>query len=90
MKDVARPDVKPAFAARRIPVALTVDRNFLCGASATVRSIAASPGDDPVAVHICHGGITAAEQEKFLAGLPKGGRVIVDFVDIAAVVEACV
>ena len=89
MKDIVRQDIKPAFAERRIPVALTVDRNFLRGASATVRSIAASPGDDPVVVHICHGGITAAEQEKFLAGLPKGGRVTVDFVDIAAVVEAC-
>ena len=85
--DIAHPDIKPASAGRSIPVVLTVDRNFLRGALATIRSIVESPGEDPVAVHVCHNDITAGEQKDFLAKLPSGGRVTVDFVDITAAIE---
>ena len=70
-----------------ISVVLTVDKNFLRGALATIRSIAESPGEDSVVVHICHNDITVACQKEFLAEIPAGGRVAVDFVDVTAAIE---
>lgn len=42
MKNVARPDIKPAFAERNIPVALAADENHLPYAVVTINSLVAN------------------------------------------------
>ena len=87
MKDVARPDVKPAFAERNVPVALATDENYLSYLKVTINSaIASSPGSN-LDIIVLHAGIPEDAILDFTAGYASVGNASVRFVDISDELE---
>ena len=87
MKDVARPDVKPAFAERNVPVALATDENYLLYLKVTINSaIASSPGSN-LDIIVLHAGIPEDAILDFTAGYAGVGNASVRFVDISGELE---
>ena len=88
MKDVARPDIQPAFAERNVPVVLATDGNFLPYLKVAVNSaIANAPGSNLDILVLC-AGIPEEAIRTFVAGYAGVGRASVRFVDISAEREA--
>ena len=83
MKDIARPDIKPAFAERNVPVALATDENYLPYLKVTINSaIASSPGSN-LDIIVLHAGITEDAIRTFVAGYAGAGHATVRFVDVS-------
>lgn len=82
MKDIARADIKPAFAERNIPVALATDANYLPYVAVTINSLVANTKSGNLDVLVFHAGIGESSREDFLKGVRKDERVSVRFVDI--------
>jgi len=88
VKDIARPDVKPAFAERNVPVVLATDENFLPYLKVAVNSaIANAPGSNLDILVLC-AGIQEEAIRTFVAGYAEVGRASVRFVDISEELEA--
>lgn len=87
MKDIARADIKPAFAWRNVPVALATDENYLPYLKVTVNSaIASSPGSN-LDIIVLHAGIPEDAILDFTAGYAGVGNASVRFVDISKELE---
>ncbi|MBQ8124643.1 MAG: glycosyltransferase [Kiritimatiellae bacterium] len=87
MKDIARPDIKPAFAERNIPVALATDENYLPYLKVTINSaIASSPGSN-LDIIVLHAGIPEDAILDFTARYAGTGNASVRFVDISEELE---
>ena len=87
MKDIARADIKPAFAVRNVPVALATDENYLSYLKVTINSaIASSPGSN-LDIIVLHAGITEDAILDFTAGYASVGNASVRFVDISDELE---
>ena len=68
MKDIARADIKPAFAVWNVPVALATDENYLPYLKVTINSaIARSPGSN-LDIIVLHAGIPEDAILDFTAG----------------------
>jgi len=87
VKDIARPDIKPAFAVRNVPVALATDENYLPYLKVTINSaIASSPGSN-LDIIVLHAGIPEDAILDFTAGYASVGNASVRFVDISDELE---
>ena len=87
MKDIARADIKPAFAVRNVSVALATDENYLPYLKVTINSaIANSPGSN-LDIIVLHAGIPEDAILDFTAGYSEGGNAAVRFVDISDELE---
>ncbi len=87
MKDVARPDIQPAFAERNVPVALATDENYLPYLKVTINlAIASSPGSN-LDIIVLHAGIPEDAIRTFTAGYASVGNASVRFVDISDELE---
>ena len=87
MKDIARADIKPAFAVRNVPVALATDENYLSYLKVTINSaIASSPGSN-LDIIVLHAGIPEDAILDFTAGYASVGNASVRFVDISDELE---
>ena len=87
MKDIARPDIKPAFAERNVPVALATDENYLPYLKVAINSaIANSPGSN-LDIIVLHAGIPEDAVRAFVAGYAGAGNASVRFVDISEELE---
>ena len=83
MKDIARADIKPAFAVRNVPVALATDENYLPYLKVAINSaIANSPGSN-LDIIVLHAGIPEDAIRTFVAGYAGAGHATVRFVDIS-------
>ena len=83
MKTFARPDVKPAFAARNVPVVFATDENYLPYLKVAINSaIANSPGSN-LDIIVLHAGIPEDAIRTFVAGYAGAGHATVRFVDIS-------
>ena len=88
MKDIARPDIRPAFAERNVPVALATDENFLPYLKVAINSaIASSPGSNLDIIVLC-AGLPEDAIRTFVAGYAGVGNASVRFVDISEELEA--
>ena len=87
MKDIARADIKPAFAVRNVPVALATDENYLPYLKVAINSaIANSPGSN-LDIIVLHAGIPEDAILDFTAGYASVGNASVRFVDISDELE---
>ena len=87
MKDIARADIKPAFAVRNVPVALATDDNYLPYLKVAINSaIANSPGSN-LDIIVLHAGIAEDAILDFTAGYAGVGNASVRFVDISEKLE---
>ncbi|MBR3957682.1 MAG: glycosyltransferase [Kiritimatiellae bacterium] len=83
MKDIARPDIKPAFAERNVPIALATDENYLPYLKVAINSaIANSPGSN-LDIIVLHAGIAEDAILDFTARYAGTGNASVRFVDIS-------
>lgn len=88
MKDVARPDIQPAFAERNVPVVLATDGNFLPYLKVAVNSAIANASGSNLDILVLCAGIPEEAIRTFVAGYAGVGRASVRFVDISAELEA--
>ncbi len=87
MKNIARADIKPAFAERNVPVALATDENYLPYLKVAINSaIASSPGSNLDIIVLC-AGIPEDAVRTFVAGYARVGNASVRFVDISDELE---
>ncbi|MBR4523430.1 MAG: glycosyltransferase, partial [Kiritimatiellae bacterium] len=83
VEGIARPDIKPAFTERNVPVALATDENYLPYLKVTINSaIANSPGSN-LDIIVLHAGIPEDAILDFTAGYAGAGHATVRFVDIS-------
>ena len=87
MTDVARPDIKPAFAERNVPVALATDENYLSYLKVTINSAIASSPRSNLDIIVLHAGILEDAILDFTAGYASVGNASVRFVDISDELE---
>ena len=83
MKDVARPDIKPAFADRNIPVVFATDENYLPYVKVAVNSAVANAAGSSLDILILHSGIDGGSIRAFIARYAGLERVSVRFVDVS-------
>ena len=81
-KNIARPDIKPAFAERNVPVALATDETYLPYAAVTINSLVANTKSGNIDVLILHAGIREQARVEFFEKVRKCERLSVRFVDI--------
>ena len=84
----ARPDIRPAFAERNIPVAFSTDANYLPYVAVTINSLVANTTSGNLDVFILHSGIPQKKRSTFLAGFKDKKKVAVRFIDVADAVAA--
>ena len=88
MTDVARPDIKPAFAERNIPIALSTDENYLPYVKVVVNSIISCTKSGNIDILILHNGIPPQEIDLFLVDFAGVQNASVRFVNIKKFVES--
>ena len=87
MKGIARPDIKPAFAERNIPVALAVDENYLPYAAVTINSLVSNTKSGNLDVFLLHAGISETAKADFFKGVRTCENLSLRFVDIGDAVK---
>ena len=88
MDNIARPDIKPAFAARNLPVALATDENYLPYAAVAVNSLVANTKSGNLDIIVLHRGLPDGVREKFKSQIVSKDCVSVRFVDVDKLVGA--
>ena len=85
MNDIARPDIKPAFSVRNIPVVFSTDANYLPYVQVAVNSIAATIGDQNLDILILQDGIARQDQEGFLVDFRLRKGISIRFIDCSGI-----
>ena len=88
MKDIARPDIKPAFAERNVPIVFATDEKYLPYVGVAVNSAIASSVRCNLDILILHAGIGDGAIRDFVTRYAGIDNVSVRFVDISGVLEA--
>ena len=83
-------DVRPAFAERNLPVAISTDENFLPYVRVLVNSIVASTQRANLDVFVLHDGISEKGQCEFTASFDIGPRLSIRFIDMRESVKGTV
>ena len=83
MKDIARPDIQPAFAERNIPVVFATDENYLPYVKVAVNSAVANAASSNLDILILHSGIDDGSIRAFISRYAGIGNVSVRFVDLS-------
>ena len=83
MTDVARIDVRPAFAERNVPVALATDENYLPYLKVAINSAIANSSGSNLDIIVLHTGITEDAILDFTSRYAGTGNASVRFVDIS-------
>lgn len=86
--DIGRPDIRPAFAERNVPVALSTDGNYLPYLEVVVRSIVAHPQTGNLDILVFHDGIDADARRGFTDRFKDVGNLSVRFVDVGDAVKS--
>lgn len=86
--DIGRPDIRPAFEERNVPVALSTDGNYLPYLDVVLRSIVANSQKGNLDILILHDGIGADARHGFTDRFKDVGNLSVRFVDVGDAVEA--
>ena len=73
----ARPDIRPAFAERNIPVAFSTDANYLPYVAVTINSLVANTTSGNLDVFILHSGIPQKKRSTFLAGFKDKKKLLI-------------
>ena len=79
---IARPDIKPAFAERNVPVAMATDENYLPYLRVVVNSILAHAKKGNIDLLVLNDGIDAGRQQDFIDGFKGTDNLSVRFVDV--------
>ena len=88
MKDIARPDIKPAFAERNIPVVFATDENYLPYVKVAVSSAVANAAGSNLDILILHSGMSDESIQALISRYARIESVSVRFVDISGELEA--
>ena len=88
MKDVARVDVRPAFAGRNVPVALAADENYLPYLKVAINSAIDSSSGSNLDIIVLCAGVPEDAIRAFAAGYAGIGNASVRFVDVSDELEA--
>ena len=83
MKDIARPDIKPAFAARNVPVVFATDANYLPYLKVTINSAIANAGGSNLDILVLHSGVDEGLIQAFISRYAGLANVSVRFVDMS-------
>ena len=75
-------DIRPAFAERNLPVAISTDENFLPYAKVLIVSIVACTKSANLDVLVLHSGISEKGQGELLASFDLGPRLSIRFIDV--------
>ena len=86
--NIARPDIKPAFKERNIPVALSTDENYLPYVKVVINSILLHTQSGNVDVLVLHNGLPPQQVESFLADFAGAQNASVRFVNVKRFVES--
>ena len=86
--DIGRPDIRPAFAERNVPVALSTDGNYLPYLEVVLRSIVAHPQTGNLDILVFHDGIDADARRGFADRFKDVGNLSVRFVDVGDAVKS--
>ena len=83
MKDIARPDIKPAFAERNVPVVFSTDENYLPYVSVALNSAIANSDGCNLDVIVMYSDIRDEVVQAFIARYIGSVNVSVRFVEIS-------
>ena len=83
MKGIARPDIKPAFAERNIPVVFATDENYLPYVKAAVNSAVANAAGSNLDILILHSGMSDESIQALISRYAGIESVSVRFVDMS-------
>ena len=83
MKDIARPDIKPAFAERNVPVVFSTDENYLPYVSVALTSAIANSDGCNLDVIVMYSDIRDEVVQAFIARYIGSVNVSVRFVEIS-------
>ena len=83
MKDIARPDIKPAFAERNIPVVFATDENYLPYVKVAVSSAVANAAGSNLDILILHSGMSDESIQALISRYARIESVSVRFVDMS-------
>lgn len=85
---IARPDIKPAFAERNVPVAMATDENYMPYLRVVVNSILAHAKKGNIDLLVLNDGIDAGRQQDFIDGFKGTDNLSVRFVDVGNAIRS--
>ena len=88
LMDVARPEIKPAFAERNVPISVATDENYLPYLKVAVRSILANTKKGNIDFLVLNDGIGADAQHAFIGSFTGVSNLSIRFIDVGDAVRS--